>query len=155
MASQFPEALDFLFDPARYKVAWGGRGAAKSWGFARAALVQGGQRTLRILCARETQRSIADSVHALLGDQVQDLGLDEFYRVQQATILGRNGSEFIFHGGKDVLGAIYFCGSDPVALDYGGASVAYEPVTIIRKRFGRTLFPGENSSGKTVALPLN
>ena len=73
MASQFPEALDFLFDPARYKVAWGGRGAAKSWGFARAALVQGGQRTLRILCARETQRSIADSVHALLGDQVQDL----------------------------------------------------------------------------------
>jgi phage terminase large subunit len=100
MPSQFPEALDFLFEPARYKVAWGGRGAAKSWGFARAALVQGGLRTLRILCARETQRSIADSVQALLGDQVRDLGLDGFYRVQQATILGKNGSEFIFHGLK-------------------------------------------------------
>lgn len=98
--AQFPAKLEFLFRPARYKVAYGGRGAAKSWGFARALLIQGSQRPLRVVCARETQKSIADSVHQLLKDQIACLGLKDCYQVQKATILGPNGTQFTFAGLK-------------------------------------------------------
>ncbi len=94
--AQFPDALQFLFEPARYKVAYGGRGGAKSWGFARALLILGAQKNLTILCAREFQSSIKDSVHALLAAQVHDLGLDWFYETQEKTIIGKNGTNFIF-----------------------------------------------------------
>ncbi len=52
----------------------------------------------RILCTREFQVSIADSVHKLLKDQIEQLGLSGFYSVQQAKIIGANGTEFIFAG---------------------------------------------------------
>jgi phage terminase large subunit len=97
---QIPHRLDFLFEPHRYKVAYGGRGGAKSWGFARALLTQGKQKPLRILCAREYQNSIKDSVHKLLSDQVLELGLQDFYRIEQAVIRGQNGTEFSFEGLK-------------------------------------------------------
>ena len=78
--AEFPDVLhDLLFSDARYRVAYGGRGAAKSWNFARALLLQGVQKPLRILCARETQQSIGESVHRLLSDQVAMLGLTQFY----------------------------------------------------------------------------
>ena len=96
--ADFPEKLRFLFEPARYKVARGGRGGGKSWSFARALLLQGVQRPLRILCARETQKSIADSVHKLLGDQVKALKLAGCYNVGQSFIRGSNGTEFLFAG---------------------------------------------------------
>jgi phage terminase large subunit len=95
---QIPEALDFLFEPARYKVAYGGRGGSKSWGFARALLIQGWMSPLRILCAREFQSSIADSVHRLLADQVAIMGLEDFYQIKQQAIVGINGTEFGFDG---------------------------------------------------------
>ena len=98
VAAEFPDALEFLFQPARYKVAHGGRGSGKSWGFARALLILAAQSKMRVLCCREFQKSISDSVHALLKDQIADLGLSEFYTVQQTTIIGANGSEFIFAG---------------------------------------------------------
>lgn len=94
----FPEKLRFLFQPHRYKVAFGGRGGAKSWGFARALLLQAAQRKLRILCARELQLSIQDSVHKLLSEQIISLGLEGSYQVQNAIIRGHNGSEFVFAG---------------------------------------------------------
>lgn len=96
--AQFPEKLAFLFQPARYKVAWGGRGAAKSWGIARALLILGTKAPLRVMCGREIQKSIADSVHALLKDQIAELGLSEVYQIQETRILGRNGTEFFFAG---------------------------------------------------------
>ena len=72
--AQFPAKLKFLFSPHRYKIARGGRGSAKSWSVARALLIQGKAEPLRIGCFREIQKSIKDSVHALLKDQVQLLG---------------------------------------------------------------------------------
>jgi phage terminase large subunit len=95
---EFPDKLEFLFDPARYKVAHGGRGGSKSWGFARALLIQGWQKPLRILCTREVQKSIKDSVHKLLADQIVALGLGAHYEVLQTEIRGANGTEFIFAG---------------------------------------------------------
>lgn len=95
-----PEVFQDLFEPRRYKIYYGGRGGAKSWGFADALLIMGTQKPLRILCARELQKSIADSVHKLLSDQISSLGLEEFYEVQKTTILGLNGTEFLFNGLK-------------------------------------------------------
>jgi phage terminase large subunit len=101
--AQFPQKLQCLFQPEkqRYRILYGGRGGAKSWGVARALLIKGAQRQLRILCAREFQTSIRDSVHKLLCDQIIDLRLDGFYEITQNSIRGKNGTEFSFIGLKN------------------------------------------------------
>jgi phage terminase large subunit len=101
--AEFPEKLSCLFDPpnSRYRVLFGGRGGAKSWGVARALLILAAKDKLRVLCAREYQTSIKDSVHKLLSDQISELGLDGFYEITQASIRGKNGSEFFFVGLKN------------------------------------------------------
>ena len=96
--AQFPDKLRFLFRPARYKVARGGRGSAKSWSFARALLLMGVQKKLRVLCAREIQLSIKQSVHKLLKDQIERLGLGKHYTVLETEIRAKNGTEFAFTG---------------------------------------------------------
>jgi len=98
---EFPVKLQCLFQPARYKVLWGGRGGAKSWGIARALLIIGLNKPIRVLCAREFQTSIKDSVHKLLSDQIINMGLTDFYEVVDRTIRGKNGSEFNFVGLKN------------------------------------------------------
>jgi phage terminase large subunit len=94
----FPDKLDFLFEPHRYKVAYGGRGSGKSWSMARALLIKAANEPTRVLCAREIQKSIKQSVHTLLNDQIQSLGLGAFYEVLEAEIRGLNGSTFSFTG---------------------------------------------------------
>ena len=96
--ADFPKKLQFLFDPHRYKVAYGGRGSGKSWSMARALLLQASNKPLRILCAREIQRSIKQSVHTLLNDQIQALGLGPLYEVLESEIRSRSGSSFSFTG---------------------------------------------------------
>ncbi len=95
---KFPDKLEFLFEPHRYKVAYGGRGSGKSWGFARALITLGANKPLRILCAREVQKSIKQSVHQLLSDQIQALGLGSFYEILEAEIRGQNGTQISFAG---------------------------------------------------------
>lgn len=82
----------------RYRVAYGGRGSGKSWSFARALLLRAREAPLRILCARELQVSIRDSVHRLLSDQIAELGFGAEFTVQQAGIRHACGSEFLFKG---------------------------------------------------------
>jgi phage terminase large subunit len=94
----FPEKFQCLFQPIRFKIFKGGRGGAKSWNFARALLLLGYQRPLRILCAREMQKSIKESVHKLLVDQIKSMGLSHFYEVLQSEIRGANGTTFAFEG---------------------------------------------------------
>ena len=99
LRSQLPRKLhDLLVPPARYKAAYGGRGAAKSWGFASELVVKAAAAPLRVLCTRELQKTIKDSVHKLLKERIEALGAGPLYEVQANTIIGRNGSEFIFTG---------------------------------------------------------
>jgi phage terminase large subunit len=97
---KFPKIYKDWDDPYRYKVAYGGRAAARSWTFARKLLLRGVERPLLILCTRELQKSIKDSVHRLLRNQITMMGLDGFYKATDASIKGRNGTEFIFLGVK-------------------------------------------------------
>lgn len=101
--ARFPAKLKCLFDPAkaRYRVLYGGRGGSKSWNIARALLLKGCEQTTRVLCAREFQTSIKDSVHKLLVDQIANLGIEAHYEVTDRTIRGVNGTEFIFVGIKN------------------------------------------------------
>lgn len=100
---RFPKKFEALFQPekVRYRIFYGGRGGAKSWCFARALLAKGVKAPMRILCAREFQTSIKDSVHKLLSDQIYALGMESFYEITQTTIRGINGTEFIFAGIKN------------------------------------------------------
>ena len=100
---RFPKKFEALFQPekTRYRIFYGGRGGAKSWCFARALLAKGTKSPLRILCAREFQTSIKDSVHKLLSDQIYELNMESFYEITQTTIRGLNGTEFIFAGIKN------------------------------------------------------
>lgn len=94
----FPAKFECLFKPMRYKSFHGGRGSGKSFSVARALVIKAAQKPLRILCCREVQNTIRDSVHRLLADQIEALGLSPWYEVTQNAIRGRNGSEFIFKG---------------------------------------------------------
>lgn len=84
--------------PTRYKVAYGGRGSGKSWTIAQILIKKAWEKPVRILCAREIQRSIQDSVLQLLGDTIERMGLSDYFDVQRTQILGTNGSRFIFEG---------------------------------------------------------
>lgn len=97
---QIPIAYSGLFEDWRYKVYYGGRGGGKSWAVADTLLVMGTQKPVRVLCARELQVSIADSVHRLLSDRIESLGLQAFYRITQKSIEGLNGTMFLFKGLK-------------------------------------------------------
>jgi phage terminase large subunit len=99
--AKFPKKLRFLFEPARTKVARGGRGSGKSWGVARALLIRGAKQTTRVLCTREVQKSIQQSVHQLLKDQIEALSLGAFYDVLSTEIRGKNGTQFYFGGLSD------------------------------------------------------
>lgn len=95
----FPEKMQTLATrKARHKVARGGRGSSKSWSFAGILLLKGIEAPLRILCAREIQRSLKQSVHKLLSDTITRYGLEQFYTIQNDTIVGVNGTTFFFCG---------------------------------------------------------
>jgi len=93
-----PAKLEKIWEPCRYKVLHGGRGGGKSWSVAGVLLVMGAQKCLRILCAREIQKSIKQSVHQLLKDEITRLQLHAFYEVLDNEIRGINGTQFFFTG---------------------------------------------------------
>lgn len=99
-----PTAFAELWDPPlgalRYRVYYGGRGSAKSWQFARRLLIAGIEQPLRVLCAREFQSSIRESVHHLLVEQIGMLDLWPYYTVTQNEIIGPGSTQFIFKGVK-------------------------------------------------------
>ena len=53
---------------------------------------------LRILCTREYQNSIKDSVYKILVDQIEELKLTPYYNILKTEITSKVGSEFLFKG---------------------------------------------------------
>ena len=77
---------------------YGGRGSGKSHDVAEYCLFRAYQAKIKVLCTRELQNSIADSVYSLLKNKITDMKLDFFFTVYKDRIVGNNGSEFIFKG---------------------------------------------------------
>ena len=97
---QIVEKFEPFLEPNRYKIAYGGRGSSKSWSIAQLLILKAYKSRSRILCAREIQRSIEDSVIQLLADTIERMGLGAFFDVQKTQIIGRNGSRIFFSGLK-------------------------------------------------------
>lgn len=147
MLVEFPEALEWLFTPSRYKIAYGGRGSGKSWGFARALLVQGAAKPLQILCAREIQKSVADSVHRLLSQQIEGMGLSHFYEVTNTAIRGRNGTEFTFAGLRHNINSL---------KSIEGTDIAWiEEAQTVSKASWQTLIPTIRKPGSEIWVSFN
>ena len=145
--AEFPAKLSILFDSARYKVLYGGRGGAKSWGIARALLIIGARKPTRILCAREFQTSIKDSVHKLLSDQIISMGLMEFYEITQNAIRGVNGTEFSFVGLKNNVANI---------KSYEGCDICWvEEAQTTSKLSWNVLIPTIRKEGSEIWISFN
>lgn len=91
-----PVADDGL--PVRFRVAKGGRGSGKSHCFAEALIERAAEKKTRILCAREIQKSIRDSVKALLTKKIKELGYESEFNVLDTEIRHSNGSLITFVG---------------------------------------------------------
>ena len=145
---RLPKKLEPLAGPARYKVLYGGRGSAKSWSVARLLLVKGAERKLRILCTREIQRTIGESVHQLLRDQIAAMGLDAFYAVTETSITGQNGTQFLFAGlrQQDVAKIKSFEGVDIVWV---------EEAQVVTKKSWEILVPTIRKPGSEIWVTFN
>lgn len=145
--AEFPLKLQPLFKPSRYKVLYGGRGGAKSWGIARALLILAARKPLRILCAREFQTSIKDSVHKLLVDQIVALELMQFFEITQTSIRGQNGSEFAFVGLKNNVANV---------KSYEGIDICWvEEAQTVSRNSWKTLTPTIRKEGSEIWVSFN
>jgi phage terminase large subunit len=94
-----PKLKQVFSGEARYRGAYGGRGSGKSHSFAKMLAYFGCQHKTKILCARELQISIKDSVHSEIQDAIESTPfLNERYECGQSFIRADNGTEFIFKG---------------------------------------------------------
>lgn len=144
-----PKKLKPIFErDARYKVAYGGRGSGKSWSLARGLLLKAMQSPKRILCAREIQRSIKDSVHRLLSDQIEEMGLGGAFQITDTEIRGYNGSLILFSGlqGHTVESIKSYEGVDIVWI---------EEAQTISKKSMQILTPTIRKPGSEIWLSLN
>jgi len=147
-AWDIPDKLSFLFEPHRYKVARGGRGSAKSWSFARALLIRGYQKPRRVLCTREVQDSIKQSVHQLLSDQIAALDLNSEYEILANEIRGRNGTQFNFAGLSDLT-------ADNIKSFEGVDDVWVEEGQTTTKRSWKILIPTIRREGSEIWVSYN
>ena len=148
MNINFPRKLQFLFKPSRYKVLYGGRGGAKSWGVARALIALANKDQIRILCAREFQKSIKQSVHQLLSDQIDALGLSGRFEILANEIRCINGSQFYFTGlAEHTVDSI---------KSYEGIDVCWvEEAQTVSKRSWDILIPTIRKDNSEIWITLN
>jgi phage terminase large subunit len=93
-----PRAFVPLLEPHRYKGAKGGRGSAKSHFYAGMTIEEGVRLKLDMVCIREVQRTLDQSVKKLLELKVQDYNAGDYFEVQDRRILTKNGGTIIFEG---------------------------------------------------------
>lgn len=145
---QIPAKLAGLYKPCRYKVMKGGRGGGKSHGVAEVLLEKGARNPLRILCAREIQKSMRDSVHRLLKDKIVKLGLQAFYEVLDTEIRGANGTLIVFSGLQSHT-------VDSIKSFEGVDLVWIEEAHGVSKKSWDTLTPTIRKEGSEIWLTLN
>ncbi len=94
-----PALREFWATPARNRVLYGGRSSSKSWDAAGFAIALAQQCSLRILCTRQFQNKIEESVYTLLKIQIARFGLQNDFIILNNKITHRHtGTEFMFYG---------------------------------------------------------
>lgn len=143
-----PYKLKPLYEPRRYKVMHGGRGGGKSHSVAQVLLEKGAREPLRILCAREVQKSMRDSVHRLLKDYIVKMGLESFYEVLDTEIRGKNGTLIVFSGLQSHT-------VDSIKSFEGVDIVWVEEAHGVSKKSWDVLIPTIRKDGSEIWLTLN
>lgn len=96
---EVPRQYARLFDTDWHEAAvYGGRNSLKSHSVARILLIRAMQSKLRILCGREYQNSIADSVYQLFVDLIDLYSIEGFEITRDTIIYKPTGSDFLFKG---------------------------------------------------------
>lgn len=82
---QCPEPLLFFFEDnyRRYRIAYGGRSSGKSWTAAQGLIVRALRSKVSILCCREIQNSIKQSVKKAIENSIEQLELGKFFTSRQ------------------------------------------------------------------------
>jgi|TARA_R110000751_G_scaffold28120_2_gene73671 phage terminase large subunit len=136
-----------FLEPKRLKVVYGGRGSGKSWSIAQLLVLKAWQQPTRILCAREIQRSISDSVLQLLNDTIGRMGLEDYFDVQKTQIVGTNGSRFIFEGMRSNITKIKSMEGIDIAWCEEAESITYSS--------WETLIPTVRKEGSEIWVSFN
>lgn len=99
LATLNPALADFWTKPARNRVLYGGRASSKSWDAAGVAIALAQWAQMRMLCTRQFQNRIDDSVYTLLKIQIDRFGLKKRFAIFNNRIeCPETGSEFLFYG---------------------------------------------------------
>jgi len=87
-----------LLKPSRYKGAFGGRGSGKSHFFAELMIEEHIKRKVDCVCLRETLKSLEFSVKKLLEMKIEQMGVGNYFTIQDKRILSQRGGVIIFQG---------------------------------------------------------
>lgn len=149
---EFPQKLLPLMEREnrrRYYVAYGGRGSAKSWSFARAEVIQMMLEPLRILNAREVMRTIDESVHQLLCDQIELLNMGDYFKVTDKRIESRVNDAHVAYEGLRALNV------NNVRSYEGYDLVWVEEAHTVRKKSWGILIPTIRAEGSEIWATFN
>ena len=133
--------------PSRYRVGSGGRGSGRSYSFATALVLRALGGNMRILCCREVQRSLRESVHQLLCSRIEALGLAPWFDMAEHSISSVSGSQFIYEG--LVANPRKIKSLEDIALAY------IEEAEGISDRSLEVLIPTIRAAGSEIWLSLN
>lgn len=144
-----PKPFEEIFNPYwRYLVYYGGRGSTKSVSVATSLLVLSSLSYEKILCTRQYQNSISDSVKSLLERRLYNLGMSDYFRVTEKYIESRvTGTVFLFKGLENNITSIQ-------SLD--DISIAWvEEAQSINNRSLEVLTPTIRNAGSRIIFTFN
>lgn len=146
---QIPEKAAPIFeDPRRYNTLYGGRGSTKSWTIAEILSLNGYREPRRILCGREIQNSLEESVYQLLIDTQERMGLQDFYTPVKGTIQGMNGTQFLFKG-------LQTMGINKIKSLEGIDDLWLEEAHVLSHKSLRTIIPTIRKKGSRIYVSMN
>lgn len=139
-----PEYAADLWKPFRHLAWHGGRGPGKTRTVATGLILQAMERHERVLCGRETQRSIKDSSKRVLDDEIDRLGVRTAFTSTETEIRGPNDSLFLFNGVrgnasglKSIEGVTTFWGDEAQAFSQASIDTV---IPTIRKPGSRLIW---------------
>ena len=129
---EISDAFGDFSEKYRYRFFYGGRGGGKSWAIARVLIMRGAVEPIKVLCAREFQKRIEDSVKSLLEKQIDILGLSDYFKIMRDRIIGHSGSEFFFIGVAQHPDALRGIEGVDICWVEEAASMSNKSLTILR-----------------------
>jgi phage terminase large subunit len=141
--------LEAFREPARIKLCHGGRGAgAKSWSISSLLVQKAHREKKKILCTREIQESIEESVHSLIVNQIERLRYSGWIDTGK-YIRSPSDSVFRFKGLKDLRAARQIKGYEDYDIFW------VEEAATVPEESWRVLIPTLRKPGSELWISFN